>query len=172
MRSQLTLLREDDAVAAAEIDLGELSAGDHSLLLKGTDTGPAPAGSYVLRLSGRDRRGRRLRPAARASRSAELHLFHHRFPLVGEFDFGGADARFGARRDGHRHQGQDITAAEGTLVVAPRGGVVEAVRYQATGAGHYVVVDGEGEDRDYASCICGTARSPSSRGSGCARASA
>ena len=73
----------------------------------------------------------------------------HRFPLAGAFDFGGKDSRFGAGRRGHTHQGQDMSAAEGTPVVAPRTGVVEVVRYQAAGAGHYVVLDGEGEDRDY-----------------------
>ena len=33
--------------------------------------------------------------------------------------------------------------------MAPRGGVVEIVGYQAGGAGHYVVLDGDGEDYDY-----------------------
>ncbi|MDP9134017.1 MAG: M23 family metallopeptidase, partial [Actinomycetota bacterium] len=73
----------------------------------------------------------------------------HRFPLVGAFTFGGKDSRFGAGRRGHTHQGQDVAAAEGTPVVAPRTGTVEVVRYQASGAGHYIVLDGEGEDRDY-----------------------
>ena len=36
------------------------------------------------------------------------------------FSFGGDDARFGAGRDGHIHQGQDVIAAEGTPLVAPR----------------------------------------------------
>ncbi len=73
----------------------------------------------------------------------------HVFPLRGIYNFGGADARFGAGRSGHTHQGQDLAAAEGTPVVAPHAGVVKAVRYQAAGAGHYVVLDGAGEDRDY-----------------------
>lgn len=73
----------------------------------------------------------------------------HRFPLVGVFSFGGKDSRFGAGRAGHTHQGQDVAAAEGTRVVAPRSGTVEVVGYQASGAGHYVVLDGDGEDRDY-----------------------
>ncbi len=42
-----------------------------------------------------------------------------------------------------------MAAAEGTPVVAPRTGTVEVVRYQAAGAGHYIVLDGDGEDRDY-----------------------
>jgi hypothetical protein len=34
-------------------------------------------------------------------------------------------------------------------VVAPRGGLVDAVQYQAEGTRHYVVVDGDDEDYDY-----------------------
>jgi murein DD-endopeptidase MepM/ murein hydrolase activator NlpD len=73
----------------------------------------------------------------------------HRFPLVGTYSFGSSGSRFGAGRNGHIHQGQDLAAAQGTPIVAPRGGVVKAVAYQASGAGHYVVLDGAGEDRDY-----------------------
>jgi murein DD-endopeptidase MepM/ murein hydrolase activator NlpD len=73
----------------------------------------------------------------------------HVFPVAGPYDLGGADSRFGARRNGHRHQGQDIAAAEGTAVVAPHVGSVEFVRYQRDGAGWYVVLDGDDEDRDY-----------------------
>jgi murein DD-endopeptidase MepM/ murein hydrolase activator NlpD len=73
----------------------------------------------------------------------------HRFPVSGQYGLGGADARFGAHRKGHRHQGQDIVAAEGTPVVAPWAGLVEFVRFQKSGAGWYLVLDGDGEDRDY-----------------------
>jgi murein DD-endopeptidase MepM/ murein hydrolase activator NlpD len=86
----------------------------------------------------------RRRPARRSTATGE-----HRFPIAGPFDWGGADARFGARRRGHRHQGHDLAAASGTPVVAPYGGVVEVVGYQRRGAGHYVVVDGDAEDYDY-----------------------
>jgi murein DD-endopeptidase MepM/ murein hydrolase activator NlpD len=71
----------------------------------------------------------------------------HRFPIAGAFDWGGPDAVFGAKRRGHRHEGQDLAAASGTPVVAPYRGVVTAVQYQAKGAGRYVVIDGE--DYDY-----------------------
>ena len=71
----------------------------------------------------------------------------HRFPIAGAFEWGGSDARFGAKRPGHRHQGQDLAAASGTPVVAPYRGVVTAVQYQARGAGRYVVI--HGEDYDY-----------------------
>jgi murein DD-endopeptidase MepM/ murein hydrolase activator NlpD len=73
----------------------------------------------------------------------------HTFPVAGPYTLGGEDGRFGAGRPGHIHQGQDISAASGTPVVAPWPGIVEAVKYQAGGAGHYVVLDGDDEDRDY-----------------------
>ena len=73
----------------------------------------------------------------------------HHFPVAGAYDLGGDGARFGAPRQGHSHRGHDITAAEGTPVVAPYAGTVEFVRFQRTGAGWYVVLDGDGEDRDY-----------------------
>jgi murein DD-endopeptidase MepM/ murein hydrolase activator NlpD len=47
------------------------------------------------------------------------------------------------------HQGQDLLAKQGTPVVAPRGGTVTQVAYQAGGAGNYVVVSGSGENLDY-----------------------
>jgi murein DD-endopeptidase MepM/ murein hydrolase activator NlpD len=70
------------------------------------------------------------------------------FPVQGPYSFGGEDSRFGAARNGHTHQGQDIAAAEGTPVVSPRAGTVHWVAYQATGAGHYVVINGD-DGRDY-----------------------
>jgi len=97
---------------------------------------------------------RKKQPAQKVPPTAELPTPRapsagHLFPVVGTYSFGGKDSRFGAGRRGHTHQGQDIAAAQGTPVVAPRSGVVEVVRYQASGAGHYVVLDGAGEDRDY-----------------------
>ena len=128
----------------ATLDLGERAAGSHSVPFTGLEAGVLPEGSYVLHIAGRG-----LRRGPSASSTAELVFRHHVFPLAGEFSWGGADSRFGARRQGHRHQGQDLAADVGTPVVAPRGGVVESVEYQAGGAGHYVVLDGEEEDHDY-----------------------
>jgi murein DD-endopeptidase MepM/ murein hydrolase activator NlpD len=67
------------------------------------------------------------------------------FPVQGPYDFGGPDARFGAQRDGHIHQGQDVVAAEGTPIVSPVAGTVSVVDYQAGGAGNYVVVHGSAD---------------------------
>jgi murein DD-endopeptidase MepM/ murein hydrolase activator NlpD len=71
------------------------------------------------------------------------------FPVAGTYTFGGADARFGAPRSGHTHQGQDVMAAEGTPVVAPVGGTIIWRAYQAAGAGYYVILHGA-DGRDYA----------------------
>ena len=142
---RLHVLDAGDRSRLATIDLGERDAGTHSVPFTGLETGEAlPEGRYVLHIAGRN-----LRRASAATSVAEFEFRHHTFPVAGPFSWGGNDARFGAPRKGHRHQGQDLAAAEGTPLVAPRGGVVEAVEYQASGAGHYVVLDGEAEDYDY-----------------------
>jgi murein DD-endopeptidase MepM/ murein hydrolase activator NlpD len=46
------------------------------------------------------------------------------FPLIGAHDFGDAQARFGASRYGHVHEGQDIFGKTGTPEVAVHGGTV------------------------------------------------
>jgi murein DD-endopeptidase MepM/ murein hydrolase activator NlpD len=141
---RLHVLNAEDRSRVGTLDLGERAAGRHSVAFTGREVGVLPEGRYLLHLAGR---GLRRGPAA--SSVAELEFRHHTFPLAGSFTWGGAGSRFGARRNGHRHQGQDLAAAEGTPVVAPRGGLVETVEYQPRAAGHYVVVDGEAEDHDY-----------------------
>jgi len=79
------------------------------------------------------------------------------FPVAGAFSFGAADARFGAGRPGHIHQGQDILAAGGLPVVAPYAGVVSSTSFQAVGAGEYVVLDAvDGRDYFFAHCTRGS----------------
>jgi len=73
----------------------------------------------------------------------------HRFPVLGKHSFGGEDARFGARRPGHRHQGQDIMADAGTPVVAPRGGAIIWRSFQRRGAGYYLVLQAAMEPYTY-----------------------
>ena len=71
--------------------------------------------------------------------------------MQGSFSFGGEDARFGAGRPGHIHQGQDVVAASGTPLVAPVAGTVVWKANQPGGAGIYLVVRGTGSGavRDY-----------------------
>lgn len=64
----------------------------------------------------------------------------HVFPIRGEHSYGGSGARFGAPRGGRSHRGQDVPAAAGTRLVAPWQGVISAKGYQASGAGHYIVL--------------------------------
>jgi murein DD-endopeptidase MepM/ murein hydrolase activator NlpD len=73
------------------------------------------------------------------------------FPVQGAYTFGGDDARFGAGRKGHIHQGQDVTAALGTPVVSPTAGTVTAVDFQKSAAGYYVVVHSV-DGRDFFFC--------------------
>jgi murein DD-endopeptidase MepM/ murein hydrolase activator NlpD len=141
---RLRVLNTSDRSAVATIDLGERAPGEHTAAFTGLESGVLPEGTYLLHLAGRG-----LRRAPTASSTADVEFSHHAFPIAGAFDWGGEGSRFGAKRHGHSHQGQDLSAAEGTPVVAPRGGLVEAVQYQAAGAGHYVVLDADDEDYDY-----------------------
>ena len=67
----------------------------------------------------------------------------HLFPLPAKHSYGDG---YGA---GRHHEGQDVFARCGTPLVAARGGVVRFKAFQGR-AGNYVVIDGDGTDRDYA----------------------
>jgi murein DD-endopeptidase MepM/ murein hydrolase activator NlpD len=73
------------------------------------------------------------------------------FPVRGTHNYGQGAAAFGAGRDGHSHEGQDLMAQCGTPVVAAQGGVVKNKAYHGN-AGNYVVIGGtaSGEDHMYA----------------------
>jgi murein DD-endopeptidase MepM/ murein hydrolase activator NlpD len=73
----------------------------------------------------------------------------YRFPVRGKHSYGGAGSRFGAPRSGHTHQGQDVSAACGTPLIAPHAGVVKAKAFQAGGAGNYLVIDAADVKQDY-----------------------
>ncbi|HYI82381.1 MAG TPA: M23 family metallopeptidase [Acetobacteraceae bacterium] len=161
IRVRVVLRRPRSRRTVAAISLGARRTGRlHALKL---NTARLASGRYVLGLSARDGRGRRLRRArgVRANRVLKVKRrarpaptpapapSGHRFPIAGPFAYGGSGSRFGAPRSGHSHQGQDLSAPSGTPVVAPWRGAVKAVAYQASGAGHYVVLSGEGENRDY-----------------------
>jgi len=61
------------------------------------------------------------------------------FPVAGPHNFGGPENRFGAAREGHVHQGQDVLTEEGTPDLVPLAGTIEQTSYQEGGAGYYVV---------------------------------
>jgi|HubBroStandDraft_3_1064219.scaffolds.fasta_scaffold47211_2 murein DD-endopeptidase MepM/ murein hydrolase activator NlpD len=75
------------------------------------------------------------------------------FPVLGAHSFGNAENRFGAAREGHIHEGQDVLASEGLQVVAPLGGTIITTAYQAGGAGWYAAEHTvDGLDFFYAHC--------------------
>jgi murein DD-endopeptidase MepM/ murein hydrolase activator NlpD len=80
---------------------------------------------------------------------ASFLFLRHRFPIQGAHSYGDGAGRFGASRDGHTHQGQDVFAACGTPLVAARGGTVKIKQFQSL-AGNYLVIDGEQTEVDYA----------------------
>ncbi len=105
---------------------------------------PAPAGTYVFRV--------RTRHGANADRQGvkgddrAFALYPYKFPVRSRHIYGDG---YGAPRNGHVHQGQDILAPCGKRLVAARGGRVQYRGYQASGAGYYLVVDGKATGHDY-----------------------
>ena len=143
--AKLNLVFARDGKRLKVVALGQHTAGS-----KGSVTVPTaglPAGSIDVRVSGRDSRGR----VIKAGGTRTIDVRTHRFPVVGPHTFGGEGSRFGSERDGGKrlHQGQDVSAPEGTPMVAARGGVVRTVANQPSGAGVYIVIRGAGERRDY-----------------------
>jgi murein DD-endopeptidase MepM/ murein hydrolase activator NlpD len=110
----------------------------------------ATPGRYSFRLTAASQSG----AVAQSAQTGDLErdafdLYDHVFPVRGKHDFGGSGAAFGAGRAGHSHQGHDVFASCGTRLVAARGGRVKFEQYHAA-AGHYLVIDGDRSDVDYA----------------------
>jgi murein DD-endopeptidase MepM/ murein hydrolase activator NlpD len=61
------------------------------------------------------------------------------FPVQARPDWGEGDARFGAYRGGHMHEGQDVFAPAGTPLVAVRDGVVVETGDDG-GRGNYIAI--------------------------------
>jgi murein DD-endopeptidase MepM/ murein hydrolase activator NlpD len=151
IRLRLVVSWPGTTTAERKIDLGRRAANaPQSIDLPALADPGLPEGQMSIRIAGRDSAGRILRPGAHLSRVALVQVRAHVFPLRGVFSYGNDAAKFGAKRNGHTHQGQDVFADEGTPVVAPRSGTIEYVEYQAGGAGWYVILDGDAEDFDYA----------------------
>ena len=71
------------------------------------------------------------------------------FPVQGSHTYGEAGSRFGAARNGHTHQGQDVAAACGTPLVSVMNATVQYAGYQASAAGYYIVLDNNGTEDDF-----------------------
>jgi murein DD-endopeptidase MepM/ murein hydrolase activator NlpD len=81
--------------------------------------------------------------APESTDQAKFGYYGHIFPFRGPHGYGDG---IGA---GRGHRGQDIFGECGTPLVAARGGRVQWKAYQGSGAGYYIVIDGEGTGRDY-----------------------
>ncbi len=101
-------------------------------------SGIVPDGIYQLKLA--DPGTARASVTGGQTQPFAMHL--HQFPVPGPHTYGGPDARFGAPRSGHTHQGQDMPAACGEKLYVFEKGVVRVNAYQAGGAGYYVVIHG------------------------------
>jgi murein DD-endopeptidase MepM/ murein hydrolase activator NlpD len=104
-----------------------------------------PADGRVSRKEAKRIRGLVNRKRQRAAAGASGFVF----PVADPHSFGGSEARFGAPRSGHSHQGQDVFAPCGTRMFAVHAGNVKANSYQGA-AGYYLVIDGlDGSDTVY-----------------------
>ncbi|MDX6606631.1 MAG: peptidoglycan LD-endopeptidase LytH [Solirubrobacterales bacterium] len=103
-----------------------------------TPTGIAADGTYQLKLADPGSAGASV--AGGQTEPFGMHL--HEFPVPGPHTYGGPDARFGAPRAGHTHQGQDMPAACGEKLYVVETGQLKVNAYQASGAGYYVVIHG------------------------------
>jgi len=70
------------------------------------------------------------------------------FPVRGPFSYGSNGSRFGAGRPGHIHQGQDMSAACGTRLVAIKTARVAYNAYD-NGAGNYLVLSNKGDNTSF-----------------------
>jgi murein DD-endopeptidase MepM/ murein hydrolase activator NlpD len=151
VRVRIELVSAGASAPAKRLRLGYKRTGVRHTHVWTPAVGELPAGEYEVTLHAFDDTGRGLRRTAQASGRSRLSVrvtpppvppAAGVFPIQGAYSFGGDDARFGAERDGHIHQGQDVTAAEGTPLVAPVAAFVYWVDVQRRGAGHYVVLRG------------------------------
>jgi murein DD-endopeptidase MepM/ murein hydrolase activator NlpD len=148
VRVRIDLVASGTRTPAARLELGAQPTG--RTLVYDWTPGSMAAGTYAARLHAVDAAGRPLRRTAHASGRSSVRVVIPPasgpgvFPVQGPYSFGGPEARFGAARAGHIHQGQDVLAAEGTPLVSPQAGSVVWSSFQASGAGYYLVVRADG----------------------------
>jgi murein DD-endopeptidase MepM/ murein hydrolase activator NlpD len=164
VQARLMILPLGKRRPVVDVRIGDVRTG-HTQTVRWPKRAALAAGRYTVSLHATDPTGRTLARRARQSGQAILTVtappppapapapapvpvappvvapsLAGVFPVQGPHSFGGDGSRFGAGRKGHIHQGQDLTAAAGTPVVAPTAGTVIAVDYQKGGAGYYVTL--------------------------------
>jgi murein DD-endopeptidase MepM/ murein hydrolase activator NlpD len=149
MAVAVALVRLSDGAVVQGWPLGMLAPGVvQTVTWDGTVAGVSqPIGRYEFRVFSQITGAQAAQTPAPLATGA-FDLVDHKFPVRGKHTFGTGVAAFGAQRNGHTHQGQDVFAECGTPLVAARGGVVKLNQNEAN-AGNYIVIDGAGTDIDY-----------------------
>jgi hypothetical protein len=161
--ARVVVLRVSDGAPVARISLGHAPVGRTLSVPWPRGVRLAP-GQYLVRVHAHDGRNHQLARSAAASGKATVNVTAAPapdpapkpsgkgvFPVAGWHTFGD---RFGAPRSGYSHQGQDILASQGTPIVAPLGGTISSVAYQASAAGEYIVLNAnDGHAYFFAHCV-------------------
>jgi murein DD-endopeptidase MepM/ murein hydrolase activator NlpD len=100
----------------------------------------ARQGTYKFKVRAKRGPAAEMRNAAGKPRAG---FYKHKFPVRGRHSYGDG---IGA---GRGHRGVDVFARCGTKLQAARAGKVQYRAYQGSGAGHYVVIDGKKDGKDY-----------------------
>jgi murein DD-endopeptidase MepM/ murein hydrolase activator NlpD len=116
------------------------------LALAGADTASARGDGYAGNGGTIPTAGAKLR---RDAVDAPVAVTGYVFPIRGPHSYGTSINRFGAPRSGHRHQGQDVLAPAGTLLVAARGGRVTHRAFQGAAGNYLVIAADDGTDHVY-----------------------
>jgi murein DD-endopeptidase MepM/ murein hydrolase activator NlpD len=105
-----------------------------------------PDGRYAWRLTATGATGAKARSAQVQDTTRDSFDLHdHIFPVRARHTFGDG---FGAQRQGHTHQGQDILASCGSKLAAVEAGTVLYRRFQSA-AGYYLILHGDETGLDY-----------------------
>ena len=137
---RIDVLNGKGSVVASRLlaDLARNSSASFTWNLKTVAGRDAGGGRYRFRILDQSGEPAELAPRLRKSSPAATLGFTvngYMFPVRGAHSYGDG---IGA---GRGHQGGDVAAACGTPLVAARGGRVHYNSYQASGAGHYVVIN-------------------------------
>lgn len=137
---RLDVVDDDGAVVASKLlrEVDRNTGSSFTWNLKVASGRNAGRGKYRFRISDQSGRPAEVSPRLAGRNNFEalgFSLYGFIFPVRGPHSYGDG---IGA---GRNHQGGDVAAACGTPLVAARGGRVYYNSYQASGAGHYVVIN-------------------------------
>jgi Peptidase family M23 len=146
---EIDLLRESDGGIVQSWQVPGVQPGvESSINWQGVSQGLLqPDGRYAWRLTASNASGAQAHSAQAQDLTRDSFDLHdHIFPVRGRHTFGDP---FGAQRQGHVHQGQDILARCGVKLAAVEAGTV-LYRQRQAAAGYYLVLHGDETGQDFA----------------------